>query len=377
MKKNSGTVKEEAAVKYIKYGFWGLIAIIVIAVILIVYFSLTGNYVAIVGNEKVTVAEFNFFFNQEKADILNWAGVSKDTPQEDTFWSTTIEGEDAIDVVKKGVLENIKDLKVQVIKAQERDIRLEKSDLDGIEDKLNQIKNQYNGTSGANDFLREDYGVNLNEIRGIYKQIVLVQKLRVIETESMVVSEADIDTYYQQNTNEFMNTGARQNGEEAVWARHILISTKDKETNEDLPEDKIEEARKKAEGILDRIKAGEDFIALAKELSEDPGSVQYGGDYVFSRNVMMPEFENTAFNQLNPGQMSDVIKTDAGYHIIKLEEKVPEGEPVSLSCAMQYREFGLNEDYVKAEWYQQKVDDWKKDSAYDVNKNDSVYNSIK
>jgi len=73
---------------------------------------------------------------------------------------------------------------------------------------------------------------------------------------------------------------------------------------------------------LKRAKSGEDFAKLARQYSEDPGSKDNGGEYTFPRGQMMPEFEAAAFS-LNTNQVSDVVTTPYGYHIIKLYEKIP------------------------------------------------------
>ena len=79
--------------------------------------------------------------------------------------------------------------------------------------------------------------------------------------------------------------------------------------------------RAKAEGILQRVKAGEDFAKLAQEFSEDPGSKDKGGELGwFGKGQMVPAFEEAAF-KLQPGQVSDVVKSDFGFHIIKVEER--------------------------------------------------------
>lgn len=95
----------------------------------------------------------------------------------------------------------------------------------------------------------------------------------------------------------------------------------------DHPELGFEEKRAKAQGILDRAKAGEDFAALANEFSEDPGNkdskgVQQGGFYPNNaKGKMVPEFEAAAL-ALEPGQISpELVQTDYGFHIIKLEKK--------------------------------------------------------
>ena len=76
------------------------------------------------------------------------------------------------------------------------------------------------------------------------------------------------------------------------------------------------------EGLLKRARAGEDFAKLAKEYSEDPGSKDKGGEYKFPRGQMVPEFEAAAFS-LGTNQVSDIVTTRFGYHIIKLSEKIP------------------------------------------------------
>src|SRR5690348_4531531 len=78
-------------------------------------------------------------------------------------------------------------------------------------------------------------------------------------------------------------------------------------------------ALERADAILQRIRAGEDFATLARQYSEDLGSRNSGGEYIFGRGKMVPEFEAVAFS-LEPGEVSDVIQTQFGYHIIKTEE---------------------------------------------------------
>lgn len=101
--------------------------------------------------------------------------------------------------------------------------------------------------------------------------------------------------------------------DENVRARHILVSTRDQLTEE--------EARKKAEDLLARLREGADFEELAREHSDDPGSAAQGGDLgFFGRGKMVPEFERVAFSQ-REGQISDLVQTAFGFHIIQTLEK--------------------------------------------------------
>jgi peptidyl-prolyl cis-trans isomerase D len=103
---------------------------------------------------------------------------------------------------------------------------------------------------------------------------------------------------------------------EEVKVRHILIKV---DAGADPKVDAA--AKQKAEELLKQIKGGADFAALAKANSDDPGSKEQGGELgMIQRGVTVPAFEKAAFG-LEPGQISDVIKTQFGYHIIKVEEK--------------------------------------------------------
>jgi peptidyl-prolyl cis-trans isomerase D len=117
------------------------------------------------------------------------------------------------------------------------------------------------------------------------------------------VNDREIERYYQQNSSRFEMP-------EQVQASHILLKT---------GEGKDETAvRKKAEELLARVKSGGDFAELARANSEDTVSAEKGGDLgFFGRGQMVPEFENAAFS-LAEGQMSDLVRSTYGFHIIKV-----------------------------------------------------------
>src|SRR5467141_683278 len=100
-----------------------------------------------------------------------------------------------------------------------------------------------------------------------------------------------------------------------VHVEHILFMTVGK------PDAEVEEIKKKAEDVLKQVKKGGKFEDLAKKYSEDPGSKDKGGDLSWiTQGQTVPEFEKTAFS-LSPGQVSDLVKTQYGFHIIKVLEK--------------------------------------------------------
>lgn len=144
----------------------------------------------------------------------------------------------------------------------------------------------------------------------------------VLEREMNIkVTEAEAKKFYDDNPSKFEEP-------EMAHVSHILISTQDPATKTDLPDDKKTAKRKLAEDILKRAKAGEDWGKLVKEYSEDQGSKEKGGEYTFPRysadpnRAMIKEFEDASF-ALNANQISDIVTTSYGYHIIKLLEKLP------------------------------------------------------
>ena len=119
------------------------------------------------------------------------------------------------------------------------------------------------------------------------------------------VPAADVERAYNNNIEQYSTP-------EQVRASHILLKTEGKDDAT---------VKAKAESILKQAKAGADFAELAKKNSEDEGSAKNGGDLdYFGKGRMVPEFDAAVF-AMQPGQISDLVKTQYGYHIIKLVDK--------------------------------------------------------
>ncbi|RKU14028.1 hypothetical protein C6502_02445 [Candidatus Poribacteria bacterium] len=182
----------------------------------------------------------------------------------------------------------------------------------------------YNGAAKVNDAEAQAYFEAHKEKYEKGEEV----NLRFIKLDPQnFISGEDLQAYYNEHQQEFKTP-------EAVKARHILKKFPDNATDEQKTEVKAE-----AEKLLETVKAaiaeGEDFAELAKEHSEDTGSAPQGGalrgrnpdlppgDY-FARGDMVQPFEKAAFDELAPGEVSDLVESRFGYHIIKLEEKRPE-----------------------------------------------------
>ena len=163
------------------------------------------------------------------------------------------------------------------------------------------------------DFLKKlaENDMDIEDIKIQIRKMVGFEKLIEVESIGKVapVTEADAQKFYDENLPRFSES-------EQVRASHILIQT------EGLDEAGKAQAKAKIDDLLTRARAGEDFAELAKANSEDPGSKDKGGEYVFSKGRMVKEFEEAAFS-LEVDKISDVVETQYGYHIIKLSEKIP------------------------------------------------------
>ena len=122
------------------------------------------------------------------------------------------------------------------------------------------------------------------------------------------ITPEELQRYYNENKDRFRV-------QDRVHVTHILFKTTDKK------EDEIKKIEAKAQDVLKQVRAGKDFAELAKANSEDTGSAQKGGDIDWvTRGQTVPEFEQKAF-AMKPGEISDLVKTQYGFHIIKVLEK--------------------------------------------------------
>ena len=123
---------------------------------------------------------------------------------------------------------------------------------------------------------------------------------------------------------------------ERVRVSHILVSTREPDSDRDLPPEKKKEKRAAAEKLLARVRSGEDFAKLMKQFSDDKSAS--GGDYTLSReDPFVPEFKAAAFT-LAPGGISDLVSTTFGFHIIKLHERLPAKKTEFAKVAPEIKE---------------------------------------
>src|SRR5712672_290423 len=121
--------------------------------------------------------------------------------------------------------------------------------------------------------------------------------------DSLLATEGKAATTDEAMKKVYEDASKQITGEQEVHARHILVETEDE-----------------AKAVADELKKGADFAELAKKKSKDPGASDGGDLGFFTKDQMVPEFSNVAF-ALEPGKISDPVKSQFGWHIIKVEEK--------------------------------------------------------
>lgn len=188
---------------------------------------------------------------------------------------------------------------VTALQTQKRDIRFAKVSAEQFKAQVEVSEQEINDYYQANQTRFE----NQEKAKVDYLVLDVAEIAKGIE-----VTDADIATYYQENLESYRT-------EEQRRLAHILVEFNDDESA----------AKDKADAILARINAGEDFAELAKELSADTFSGENGGDLDWMENGSMdPAFDEKAFALSEIGSVSDVVKTEFGFHIIKVLDIKPE-----------------------------------------------------
>ncbi|HEY1661395.1 MAG TPA: peptidylprolyl isomerase [Verrucomicrobiae bacterium] len=229
-------------------------------------------------------------------------------------------------LIQKELLTNLIDSKLVLAKATDADkaAGAKAADLQMTADMENA------GSKEAFDMILKTNGVSEAMLRSRLtdQETITVVLQRVLNVN---VSDADIKGYYDAHTAEF---------EQPAMAHisHILIYTVDPTTEAALPESELVMRRRMAESVVKAARAGQDFEALAKQVSEDPGSKALGGDLLpFPRGEMAPEIDSAVFSMTN-NQISDVITTSVGYQIIKVLDLVPAKKTSYLTAAQQIKQ---------------------------------------
>ncbi len=181
-----------------------------------------------------------------------------------------------------------------------------------VNNRLDYLINYYKQQYGSQEKLEQAYGMSVekikHEMREDTKKNIMAEKLKQQKFGKINISRKDVEDFYNIYKDSLGTIS------EKFKIAHIFINPKASGRLKKL-------AKNRAQSILDSIKHGADFASMAKKYSEDPGSATEGGDLGFvKRGVFYPEFESAAF-QLKKGEISKVIESPVGFHIIQMLER--------------------------------------------------------
>lgn len=265
------------------------------------YRTTIDRVVAVVNNEIITLSELEEQLYDKIVDLRRSYSGS--------------ERQKRIDDLKKEQLQLMVNAKLQINASKKFNINVPEKDIDAA---IAEIKRENSLSDEAFNALLKKNDVGLDEYKSQIKEQILLRKVQNFAVRSRVqLNEKEIEEYYAKNIDKFKEP-------DEVKARQIFFLTE-----ENSPPEEVNKVRNKAEAVLRMAKSGADFAELASKYSEDV-SGEKGGDLgFFKRGEVLPAIEKAAFS-LNEDEISELVRTKYGFHIIKVEKlRVSQEKPLA------------------------------------------------
>ena len=267
-----------------------------------------------VNGMDVTAESYFYQLYNMAANIVMYCGS-------DGFDGDSGDGTTFAELIMDYTMQSVKEIGLVQKWAKEYDITLSAAELDAITAELDAYEGEYGEFGFAFMGLTR---ASMEEMYRVFAQYDLLQESIYVEDGALAPTEEDLLAY------------AKETG--LMKADHILLGTTDPLTGEALSAETVEAQLTKAHEILAQLEAAEDVEALFAELgdaySEDPGRAYYPDGYVFGEGEMVAEFENAA-KLLVPGNISGVVESPYGYHILLRKELTAE-DVLALGEYFQY-----------------------------------------
>ncbi len=358
MENENTKVKKKS--KALIIGIVAAVAIIAIGIVLFILKPWSAGYVGTVGDLKITKQEYMVFSKFNMSEFLSSNSI--DTTADKYDWSQKFNNETAKDQVKKSTLDNIQEIKIQLIKAKDAGIKLTDEELKSIDEAIDSKITSSGSKDAAEEAIQSEYGVSLSEYRDFYKKLALAQKYFNTERTNSKLSstEDEIKEYYNANKKSF----------DKATITHIAIYTIDSNGAE-VSASKKSEAKKQAEELLAKVKAGEDIKELAVKNSSDTNAANDKGELTFangelsSQIALYADLEKWAFS--NSVGTVGIVEAAYGYEVVKLdkiEESAYDDVKANIKASLDYTKFATD--------FSNKLDTWKKDKQFEIIKNDKV-----
>ncbi|MCT4597348.1 MAG: peptidylprolyl isomerase [Vallitalea sp.] len=315
-----------------------------------------------IAGKTISLGEVNFYLRQMENYYERSFGPD--------VWDKVVDekGKTVLEFVKEDALNNIEKQIIICSIADKRGIKLSDEQSKIIDDYAQQFIKQLGEELANKDGITKE----------IVKKILTRQELvQAVFNNEMADFKADVNELNSLLEQSDEYKGYKDNGYDyygkKVRARHILFMTRDS-NNEPLSDDKKAEVKAKAEEVLAKANKGEDFVTLVKNYSEDIGSKDKGGEYTFGRGLMVAEFENACFS-MKPGEISKLVETVYGYHIIKLEEIIEATEEdINAIKDNEKRIIDSVTQQLEKQAFDKKLEEWKK--SYKLEINNEVWDAV-
>ena len=265
--------------------------------------------IATVNGRVITKAEYMYYLENVKQQMLAESG----TQDAEGFWDAEIDGEKASELANKRALEEAVRVEIACIKAEESGLSIPAADLSQIRA---MIKSTEAEQKAQVDYIKDFTGLSDQQLIDMLCKTTLASmyaaEYNAQNPDALVPTDAEIKAAYEQ---------------EYVHVKHVLIGNTDESAAESGEELSAEEKavaaeaykasqQAKAAEVLQKAKAGANFDSLVRDYGEDPGMEESPQGYTFTKGTMVAEFEDAAY-ALAVGEVSDLVETSFGWHIIK------------------------------------------------------------
>jgi peptidyl-prolyl cis-trans isomerase C len=249
--------------------------------------------IAVVNGSEITQEDFDREMGRVKRQLLNMGKHLNDSQMPG---------------IKKEVLENLISRELLYQETQQKGIKIDEA---AVNEKVMTLKKRFPSEAEFKNALTK---ANLSEAvikAQIERGLAIEQLIGTYVAKKVAVSSQEVKDFYENHPSLFKQP-------EQVRASHILIKI-----DPQGDEGKRAKAEKKIKEIQQKLQEGEDFATLAKAVSEGPSKAKGGDLGYFSRGHMVKSFEDAAFD-LKSNEVSDIVETKFGYHLIKVVDKKPE-----------------------------------------------------
>jgi len=238
---------------------------------------------------------------QKEVDVYMNSIKSQDTSGEITS------DEEKLNALEADIIDSLIMIKLLEKYAEENNITVTDEE---VNEQVKLLMDTYSSEKDFEKYLKEK-GIDKRFLEGVLRSQLLSSKIYSKVTAGVIVTDQEVKQYYEDNKNTFFLVPVR------VKASHILAIFPLVEDNSEETEEGREEALEKIKMVEDKLKDGGDFEDLARQYSDDGKSGENGGDLGYiSKGQMVEEFDKTLFS-LDVGEVSEIVETEYGFHIIK------------------------------------------------------------